>query len=129
LDDVNVVYTGNAGKMLVVNEEGTGITVSTARPMSAYMLTAVYGEGGSGKVQHAIKADSATSANTAENASKVNGASVDDSTTNTSTLWTARKIQNTINSAVDRCYKTYYGASTPGNITGSKEGDIYIMVE
>ena len=129
LDDVNVIYTGNAGKMLVVNDEGTGITVSTARPMSAYMLTSVYGEGGTGKVQHAIQADSALSATTASNALKVNGASVDDSVTTPTALWTSAKIQRTINSAMDNCYKTYYGTSVPVNISGSKEGDIYIMVE
>lgn len=129
LNDVNVVYTGNAGKTLVINEQGTGITVSTAKPMTAYMLTETYGVGGSGKVQHAINADSATSANTASNALKVNGKSVDDSVTNTSVLWTGSKIQTAINTAVSACYNTYYDTGTPGSISGSKAGDIYIMVE
>jgi trehalose utilization protein len=93
------------------------------------MLTSVYGEGGTGKVQHAINADNATKATSATNATKLNGTSVDDSTTSTSVLWTASKVQNTINNAVNACHRTYYGASVPGNIPGSKEGDIYVMVD
>lgn len=129
LHDVEVVYTNNAGKMLVVNNAENGIAIADARPMSAYMLIDTYGEGGKGIVQHSKIADRATNADNATNATKLNGVAVDNSVLSASTLWTSSKIKTEIDRAVDTCFNTYYGTSTPGNIAGSKEGDIYIMVE
>ena len=131
LADVDVVYTNNAGKNLVVNADGTGIVLSDALPLSAYMLIDTYGENGTGKVAYSKLSDRALSADSAANAQRLNNKSVDDSTTNSSVLWTASKIQTVVNNAVDTCCKTFYGTGTPtaSNTRGSKAGDIYIMVE
>lgn len=129
LADVDVVYTNNAGKNLVVNADGTGIVLSDALPLSAYMLIDTYGENGTGKVAKAKHADNATTADSANNALRLNNRSVDDSVLNTSTLWTSTKTKATIDEAIRPFRKTYYGTSMPGNITGSEAGDIYIMIE
>ena len=131
LADVDVVYTNNAGKNLVVNADGTGIVLSDALPLSAYMLIDTYGENGTGKVAYSKLSDRALNADSAVNAQKLNNKSVDDSTTNSSVLWTASKIQTVVTNAIDTCCKTFYGTGTPtaSNTRGSKAGDIYIMVE
>lgn len=130
LADVNVSYTGNAGKALVINEAGTGVVVSDAPSMDGYMLKTVYVDATDiTKVKKAVKADTATLATTASNALKLSSKTVDDSKTTDAVLWTASKIiSNTSSQITKEGVTTHSGTSVPSNSLG-KNGDIYILIE
>lgn len=130
LEDVNVIYSGNEGKALAINKEGTGIVVSDAPSMDSYMLITTYTDPtDTSKIKRASLADVATIANTATNASKVNNKTVDDSKNTTSVLWTANKIiSNTSAQIKNEGVSTYSGTSEPDNSIG-KDGDIYALIE
>ena len=130
LADVNVSYTGNAGKALVINETGTGVVVSNAPSMDDYMLKTVYVDTTDiTKVKKAVKADTATLATTASNALKLSSKTVDDSKTTDAVLWTASKIiSNTSSQITNEGVTTHSGTSVPSNSLG-KNGDIYILIE
>ena len=79
LDDVDVVYTGNEGKTLVINSTGTGITVANTPSTADFMRKSVYVSGTDAtKVKKAVQADNATLAASATNALAVNNKVVDD---------------------------------------------------
>lgn len=130
LADVNVVYSGNEGKALAINAEGTGIVVSDAPSLDAYMLKAVYIDPtDSSKVKRATLADVATNANTATNATKLSNKTVDDTKTTNAVLWTASKIiSNTSAQIKNEGVTTYSGTTEPDNSVG-KDGDIYALIE
>ena len=130
LADVNVVYSGNEGKTLAINAEGTGIVVSDAPSLDAYMLKAVYADPtDSSKVKRATLADVATNANTATNATKLSNKTVDDTKTTNAVLWTASKIiSNTSTQIKNEGVATYSGTTEPDNSVG-KDGDIYALIE
>lgn len=130
LADVNVVYSGNEGKALAINAEGTGIVVSDAPSLDAYMLKAVYTDPtDSSKVKRATLADVATNANMATNAAKLSNKTVDDTKTTNAVLWTASKIiSNTSAQIKNEGVVTYSGTTEPDNSVG-KDGDIYALIE
>lgn len=130
LEDVSVIYTGNAGKTLIINDEETGIVVTDSPSLDEYMLETVYVDTNDvTKVKKAVQADKATLADTATNAVAVNGKSVDDSKTNNTSLWTAEKIiSNTSAQIQNEGVTTYSGTTVPSNSLG-KNGDIYILLE
>ena len=130
LEDVNVIYSGNEGKALAINKEGTGIVVSDAPSMDSYMLITTYTDPTDiSKIKRASLADVATIANTATNASKVNNKTVDDSKNTTAVLWTANKIiSNTTTQIKNEGVNTYSGTTEPNNSVG-KDGDIYALIE
>ena len=130
LDDVDVTYTGNAGKMLVVNSTADGIALANTPSTSEYMLKAVYVDSNQPlKVKHAKLADNATNADTADNAVAVNNKSVDDSETSADYLWTANQIITYVGSQIStQGVNTYSGTTVPSSSTG-KNGDIYVLIE
>lgn len=130
LDDVNVSYTGNAGKMLVVNSTADGIALTSTPSMNEYMLKAAYVDSNQPlKVKHAKLADNATNADTADNAVAVNNKSVDDSETSADYLWTANQIITYVGSQISaQGVNTYSGTSVPSSSLG-KNGDIYVLIE
>lgn len=129
LVDVDVVYTGNEGKMLVVNPEGDGITLAKTPSTKEYMLRSVYVEPTDiSKVKKAVHADNATLADSANNALAVNNKSVNNDA-NSDTLWTSDKIiSNTSLQIRNEGVNTYSGTSVPANSLG-KNGDIYVLIE
>ena len=129
LVDVDVVYTGNEGKMLVVNPEGDGITLAKTPSTKEYMLRSVYVEPTDiSKVKKAVHADNATLADSANNALAVNNKSVNNDA-NSDTLWTSDKIiSNTSLQIRNEGVNTYSGTSAPANSLG-KNGDIYVLIE
>ena len=129
LVDVDVVYTGNEGKMLVVNPEGDGITLAKTPSTKEYMLRSVYVEPTDiSKVKKAVHADNATLADSANNALAVNNKSVNNDA-NSDTLWTSDKIiSNTSLQIRNEGVNTYSGTSAPTNTLG-KNGDIYVLIE
>ena len=130
LADVNVVYSGNEGKTLAINAEGTGIVVSDAPSLDSYMLKSVYTDPiDSSKVKRAALADVATNANMAVNATKLSNKIVDDTKTTNAVLWTASKIiSNTSAQIKSEGVSTYSGTIEPDNSIG-KNGDIYALIE
>lgn len=130
LADVEVTYTGNKGRMLVVNENENGISVANALSMDEYMLESVYVDTTDvTKVKKAVKADNATTADTATNALKLSNKTVDDTKTNDTALWTASKIISYISSQIQsEGVNTHSGTSAPSNSIG-KDGDIYVLIE
>jgi len=130
LADVDVVYTGNEGKALAINAEGTGIVVSDAPALSDYMTKSQYIDPlNSSKVKKAAQADSASLASMAENARAVNAKSVDDTKNTNEVLWTAEKIiSNTSSQIQNEGVRTYTGTTEPSNSIG-KDGDIYALIE
>jgi len=130
LADVDVVYTGNEGKALAINAEGTGIVVSDAPALSDYMTKSQYVDPlNSSKVKKAAQADSASLASMAENARAVNAKSVDDTKNTNEVLWTAEKIiSNTSSQIQNEGVRTYTGTTEPSNSIG-KDGDIYALIE
>ncbi len=130
LTDVNVSYKDNEGKMLVVNEDGTGIELSNTPSLKDYMLKAAYiSEEDEFAVKKAIKAKEADKATTATNAGAVNEKSVDDSDTTTSSIWTAAKIIDYTNNQIQTVgVNTYSGTEVPTSDIG-KDGDIFILTE
>lgn len=133
LADVSVTYTGNRGKMLIVNEAEDGVTLSNALSMDEYMLESVYVDTTDvTKVKKAVQADNATNATTAAtatNALAVNTKVVDDTKTTSGVLWTAEKIiSNTSSQITNESVTTHSGTSVPSNSLG-KNGDLYILIE
>lgn len=129
LADVDVTYTGNEGKTIVINDEGNGLTVSAAPSLDKYMLKAVYVDSTDiSKIKKAVQADTATLANTANNALKVNNKEVDN-TSKTEGLWTASQIiSNTTSQIQNEGVNTYSGTTVPSDTLG-KNGDIYVLIE
>ena len=130
LSDVDVTYTGNSGKMLVINKDENGIEVADAPAMGQYMLIASYVEPTDiTKVKKATLADTATNAASATNALKVNNKSVDDTKNTSAVLWTASQIiKNTSSQIANEGVQTHIGTDEPTNTLG-KNGDIYAMIE
>ena len=116
--------------MLVVNENENGISVANALSMDEYMLESVYVDPTDvTKVKKAVKADNATTADTATNALKLSNKTVDDTKTNDTALWTASKIISYISSQIQsEGVNTHSGTSAPSNSIG-KDGDIYVLIE
>lgn len=130
LNDVNVEYSGNEGKTIVINEAGTGLTVSNSPSLNNYMLKAVYVDTTDiSKVKKAVQADNATLAETANNALAVNQKTVNDNANTNTVLWTASKIiSNTSAQIKAEGVNTYSGTTVPADSLG-KNGDIYVLVE
>ena len=130
LADVDLMYSGNEGKMLVVNETGTGITVSSLPAMKDYMLKRTYVDTvDPTKVKKAVLADSATLATTASNSLTVGGKTVNDNLTTDKVLWTANQIINFTNRRIGELgVQTYSGTTVPQDSLG-KNGDLYILLE
>lgn len=130
LQDVDVNYTGNEGKVIVVNEAGNGLSVAKMPALKDYMLKAVYtDEDEPTKIKRAVLADTATLAITANNSLKVNNKSVDDTKTTNAYLWTAEKIiSNTTSQIQNEGVNTYSGTTVPSDTLG-KNGDLYILIE
>ena len=130
LQDVDVTYTGNEGKVIVINEAGDGLSVAKMPALKDYMLKAIYADDDEPtKVKRAVLSDTATLAITANNALKVNDKSVDDTQTSNAYLWTAEKIiSNTSSQIESEGVTTYSGTTVPANSLG-KNGDLYILIE
>lgn len=130
LQDVDVDYTGNEGKVIVVNDAGDGLSVAKMPALKDYMLKAIYAdEDEPTKVKRAVLADTATLAITANNSLKVNDKSVDDTKTSNAYLWTAEKIiSNTSSQIRNEGVNTYSGTTVPSDSLG-KNGDLYILIE
>lgn len=130
LADVNVTYTGNEGRMLVVNDTGDGVVVSDTPSLDEYMLESVYVDTNDvTKVKKAVKADRATNADLADNALKLANKMADDSKNTDAVLWSAAKIiSNTSSQIASEGVNTYSGTSAPANSLG-KDGDIYVLIE
>lgn len=129
LDDVNVTYSGNAGKKLGINPTGTGVCILDEPPLENYMLKAVYVDPNNiYQVRKAASADNATYATSANNAAHVNDKVVDDSKKTDAVLWTASKIiSNTSAQIRAEGVNTYSGTSVPSSSLG-KDGDIYVLL-
>jgi hypothetical protein len=130
LEDVSVIYTGNAGKTLIINETEDGVTFANTPSLDEYMLESVYVDKNDvTKVRKAVQADKATTAETATNALAVNTKVVDDTKNTNGVLWTAEKIiTNTSSQIVNEGVTTYSGTTVPSDSLG-KNGDLYILIE
>ena len=130
LEDVSVIYTGNAGKTLVVNETEDGVVLTDTPSLDEYMLESVYVDKNDvTKVRKAVQADNATLATTANNALAVNTKTVDDTKNTDAVLWTASKIiTNTSSQIKSEGVTTYSGTTVPADSLG-KNGDLYILLE
>ena len=130
LDDVEVTYTGNEGKAIVVNSTGDGVTLAAIPSLTDFMRKDIYVYPQDfTKVRKAVQADNAATATVAENASAVNNKVVNDSDNTSSSLWTASKIISNVSAQIaSEGVNTYSGTSTPSSSLG-KDGDIYILIE
>lgn len=130
LNDVDVTYTNNAGKMVVVNEDETGLALAKAPSLREFMLRSVYVDPVDvTKIKKAVHSDQSDLAAVATNASAVNDKVVDDSLDTNAVLWTASKIKaNTSTQISEEGVNTYSGTTIPANSLG-KNGDLYILVE
>lgn len=129
LTDVNITYTGNKGKALVVNQQENGLELTTLIPQDDFMTKDVYVAEGADrtKVKHAVLADKATNATNATTATNLNGSTCDDNGTGNKALWSAAKIiANTTTQIKNEGVNTFTGTSTPSNSTG-KDGDLFIL--
>lgn len=129
LSDVDVIYTGNEGKIIAINEDGTGLTTADIPSTKQYMLRSVYVDPTDlSKVKKAVQADNAALAETANNALKVNNKEVNNNST-TEGLWTASQIiSNTSAQIKSEGVNTYSGTDVPADSLG-KNGDIYVLIE
>lgn len=127
LSDVDVTYTGNAGKMLVVNANENGVELANSPALSNYMLKSVYVDPtDTTRVRGAL---AAVNAEVAANSLKLMNKTVDDTFTTNDVLWTAAKIiSNTSNQIASESVKVYFGTTTPNSSLG-KDGDIYILTD
>ena len=127
LDDVNVTYTGNAGKLVVVNEAENGLVLSAAPSFSDYMLKSTYVNSiDPRKVNLAVLADRASSADSATTALTLQNAySVNDGGLSDTALWSAQRIMEYTNTTTP---DTYSGNAVPSPTLG-KDGDLYILIE
>lgn len=130
LNDVNVVYTGNAGKLISVNSTENGLVLSDIPALDNYMLKTVYVDTNDvTKIKRAVLSDTATVATTATNALAVNNKVVDDTASSTGAIWTASKIiSNTSSQIKSEGVNTYSGTTVPDSSLG-KNGDLYILIE
>lgn len=130
LNDVDVVYTGNSGKILTINEAEDAVVVADMPNLKNFMLKALYvSDTDITKVKKAELTDRAILADTASNALKLSDRTVNDNGTGTTVLWTASKIvSNTTAQIKAEGVNTYSGTTVPANTLG-KNGDIYIMIE
>lgn len=130
LDDVDVTYTDNAGKMLVVNDTEDGIVLANTPSTRDFMRKSVYVSATDlTKVKKAELADKATLADAATNALAVNNKVVDDTDSTVDSLWTAAQIiSNTSTQISTEGVNTYSGTSIPSSSLG-KDGDLYILTE
>ena len=133
LSDTSVTYNeDNIGKMVVLGKDGSNnfkLQFAPAPALNNYMLIADYVDSTiDKKVKLATKADlatTATSANTLQTKYTVN-----DSGSSNTTLWTAAKIKSNTTAQIQaEGVNTYYGTTAPTTIAGSKEGDLYILIE
>ena len=124
LDDVEITYTNNAGKAVIVNDEETGLTVADMPSLDEFMLKTTYVDSTDPyKVKHAILADNATKATSAENAAAVNGIEINNDVQG-NTLWTSEMIVNYITNNTPAILS---GTEVPTTEQG-KNGDIYILL-
>ncbi len=130
LEDVDVTYTGNAGKMLVVNDSEDGVILASSPSFNDFMRKSVYvSTSDITKVKKAVYADSANTSAIAVGAQSLNGKVVDDADTSTTSLWTAAKIiSNTSSQIASEGVQTYSGTTAPSSSLG-KNGDLYILIE
>ena len=130
LDDVDVTYTDNAGKMLVVNNTEDGIVLASTPSLNDFMRKSIYVSSTDvSKIKKAELADNATLAASATNALAVNSKVVDDTDNTSGSLWTAAQIiSNTSAQISTEGVNTYSGTTTPSSSLG-KNGDIYILIE
>ena len=100
-----------------------------AAPLNNYMLISDYVDSTVDKrVKYAARADSADVALTANKLQ--NTYTVNDSGTSNQVLWTAAKIRtNTTAQIKAEGVNTYYGTAAPTTVAGSKDGDLYILIE
>lgn len=124
LDDVEITYTNNGGRAVVINDEETGLTTSEIPSLDEIMVKSTYvNPTDPYKVRHAVLADNATNATSAGNAATVNGVEVNNNVEG-NTLWTSETIIN------------YITNNTPAILSGTevptpeqgKDGDIYILL-
>lgn len=127
LSDVDVTYTGNAGKMLVVNANEDGVELANSPALSNYMLKSVYVDPtDTTRVKGAL---AAVNAEVAANSLKLMNKTVDDTLTTDAVLWTAAKIiSNTSSQIASEGVQVYFGTTTPSSSLG-KNGDIYILTD
>ena len=124
LDDVEITYTDNAGKAVIVNDEETGLTVADMPSLDEFMLKTTYVDSTDPyKVKHAVLADNATNATSAGNASTVGGIEVNNNVEG-NTLWTSEMIINYITNNTPAILS---GTEIPTTEQG-KDGDIYILL-
>lgn len=130
LEDVNVTYTNNGGKIITINEAETGLEVADMPNLKNFMLKALYvSDTDITKVKKSELSDHATLADTASNALKLSNKTVNDNGTGNSVIWTAAKIvSNTTSQIKSEGVNTYSGTAIPAASLG-KNGDIYIMIE
>ena len=132
LADTDVTYNeANLGKMVTLGKDGSNNykLQFAAAPLNNYMLIADYVDSTVDKrVKYAARADSADVALTANKLQ--NTYTVNDSGTSNQVLWTASKIRtNTSAQIAAEGVNTYYGTSAPTTVAGSKDGDLYILIE
>jgi len=127
LSDVDVTYTGNAGKMLVVNANEDGVELANSPALSNYMLKSVYVDpSDTTRVKSAL---AAKNAEVAANSLKLMNKTVDDTLTTNAVLWTAAQIiSNTSSQITNEGVTVHFGTSTPSSSLG-KNGDIYILTD
>ena len=131
LSDVNITYSKeNEGKILVINDEGNGIVTSSLPSLDSFMIKGVYTvDGNPNVIKHAALADVASRIELAENSKAVNGASLNDDGSSSTTLWSAAKIMaNTTAQIQGEGVNTYSGVEAPLDSLG-KDGDIYILID
>ena len=132
LSDTDVIYNeSNVGKMIALGKDGSNNykLQFMAAPLNNYMLISDYVDSTVDKrVKYAARADSADVALTANKLQ--NTYTVNDSGTSNQVLWTASKIKsNTTAQIKAEGVNTYYGTSAPTTVSGSKDGDLYILIE
>lgn len=132
LSDTDVTYNeSNVGKMVTLGKDGSNNykLQFAAAPLNNYMLISDYVDSTVDKrVKYAARADSADVALTANKLQ--NTYTVNDSGSSNQVLWTAAKIRtNTTAQIKAEGVNTYYGTSAPTTVSGSKDGDLYILIE
>lgn len=132
LADTEVTYNeANLGKMVTLGKDSSNNYKLQFASVSLnnYMLVSDYVDNTIDKrVKYAARADSADVALTANKLQ--NTYTVNDSGTSNTVLWTASKIKsNTTAQIKAEGVNTYYGTSAPTTVSGSKDGDLYILIE
>lgn len=133
LSDTDVTYNEmNMGRMVVLGKDSSNnykLQFAPAPALNNYMLIRDYVDSTIEKrVKRALLADTATVADTANTLQ--NNYTVNNSASSNTVLWTASKvIANTSSQIALEGVNTFYGTTEPTNVPGSKNGDIYIMIE